>query len=338
MASLLRPDTWLYPTGRGLYCAPGDFYIDPGRRVDRAVVTHGHGDHARPRNVSVLATAETIEIMKVRYGARAAQRFQTAVPGEAVSINGVTVTLVPAGHILGSAQAVLEWQGQRIVVSGDYKRRRDPTCELFEPVRCDVFITEATFGLPIFRHEPDAREIGRFLASCRMFPDRTHLVGAYGLGKCQRFIALLRDAGYDAPVWLHSGMLALCALYGDFGIDLGDIRPVSEARKNDLAGGVVIAPPGEASGRLARRVSDPVNVFASGWMRVRAHARRRGVELPLVLSDHADWPEIIETVRDTGAEEVWVTHGREEALLHQMTRMGVNGRALSSVGRDGRVS
>jgi putative mRNA 3-end processing factor len=328
------PQSWLYPTSRGLYCAPGDFYIDPHRRVDRAVVTHGHGDHARPGHGHVLATPNTIEIMKVRYGAEAGRHLQGQTLGSGLDIGGVGVSLMPAGHILGSAQVVLEWRGQRIVVSGDYKRVADPTCERFEPVRCDVFVTEATFGLPVFRHEPDHLEITRLLASLEAFGERTHLVGVYGLGKCQRVIALLRAADYSAPIWLHGALLGLCELYESLGVDLGDLRPVKGAGKQELLGQIVMAPPGTLRDRWSRRLSDPLTVFASGWMRVRQRARQRGVELPLVISDHADWDEIVATIADTGAEEIWVTHGREDALVHYITQTGRCGRALALIGRE----
>ena len=196
---------------------------------------------------------------------------------------------------------------------------------------CDLFVTEATFGLPVFRHEPDAREIGRLLASQAAFADRTHLIGAYGLGKTQRLIALLRRAGYDRPIWLHGALKAMCDLYVELGIDLGPIALVSDATTK-LPGEIVIAPPSALQDRWTRRLTDPVTAFASGWMRVRGRARQRGVELPLVISDHCDWPELVATIADTGAEEIWVTHGREDALVHQIGLMGKRGRALALVG------
>jgi putative mRNA 3-end processing factor len=241
------------------------------------------------------------------------------------------VRLAPAGHILGSAQVVIECHSRRAVVSGDYKRRADPTCAPFELVPCDLFVTEATFGLPVFRHEPDAREIGRLLASLQAFADRTHLIGAYGLGKTQRLIMLLRGAGYDKPIWLHGALKSMCDLYVSLGVDLGDVRLVSDA-PDKLPGEIVIAPPSALQDRWTRRLTDPVTAFASGWMRVRGRARQRGVELPLVISDHCDWPELIATIGECGAEEVWVTHGREDALVHQIGLMGKRGRALALVG------
>jgi putative mRNA 3-end processing factor len=327
-------DRWLYPTDRGLYCEPGGFYIDPRAAVDRAVITHGHADHARSGHGAVLATPDTISIMKVRYGANCAGRFEASPYHEHSTIDGVDVSLVPAGHILGSAQVVLEWAGARAVVSGDYKRSADPTCAGFEVVPCDVFVTEATFGLPVFRHEPAHREAARLVASIAEQPDRAHLLGVYGLGKCQRMIALVRAAGYDRPIYLHGAHVALTRLYQDLGHDLGDVRPVSEASKEETRTALVLAPPSALSDRWSRRFADPVTAFASGWMRTRGRIRQSGVELPLVVSDHADWPELLETIVETGAEEVWVTHGREDALIHQLETMGIRGRALALVGRE----
>jgi len=327
-----RPESWLRPVPGGLYCGPGGFFIDPTRPVDRAVVTHGHGDHARPGNRHVLATAETLAIMRARYGADAGGSLQAAAYGEPVIVNGVSVTLVPAGHVLGSAQAVLEYRGSRVVVSGDYKRRRDPTCAAFEPQSCDVFVTEATFGLPVFRHPSDAAEIGRLLHSLRLFPERCHVVGVYALGKCQRVIALLREAGYDAPVYIHGALAPLCALYERLGVALGPLLPATGAGKEGLAGKIVLAPPGALADRWSRRLPDPVAALASGWMRVKQRAKARGIELPLVISDHADWDELTATLRDTGAPEIWVTHGNEEALVHYASGAGLKARALALVG------
>ncbi len=332
-ASTSRFETWLHPAAPGLYCVPGDFYIDPHAAVPRAIVTHGHADHARPGHDAVLATPATLAVMRVRMGA-AAGRTQDPLPyGEPRRIGDATVTLLPAGHILGSAQVLIEYRGRRAVVTGDYKCRTDPTCAAWEPVTCDLLITEATFGLPVFRHPPDTGEIAKLLASQRLFPERTHLVGVYGLGKCQRLIALLRQAGYDQPIWLHGALVALCDLYRDLGIELGVLRKVADATQ-PLAGEIVLAPPSALADRWSRRLVDPLTVLASGWMRVRGRARQRGVELPLVISDHADWPELLATIDASGAEEIWVTHGREEALVHQARRMGRRARALALVGRE----
>jgi len=324
-------------TPKGLYCVPGDFFVDPARAVPRAVITHGHSDHARPDHGAVLATAETLEIMRARMGEERAGRSQVALaPGESLTVNGVGIRLVPAGHVLGSAQMVLDWQGSRVVVSGDYKRRRDPTCALFEPVECDAFVTEATFALPVFRHPPAEAEVARLLESVRLFPERAHLIGVYALGKCQRLIALLREAGWDRPIYLHGGLMALCTLYEKLGVRLGELRPVPAVVKRgagQLAGEIVLAPSGAEATPWVRRLAEPVICAASGWMRVRQRAKARGVELPLIISDHADWDELLQTATEVAAPEIWVTHGREDALIHALGTRGVRGRALHLIGR-----
>ena len=333
-----HPDTWMRVTPQGLYCEPGDFFIDPARAVDRAIVTHGHSDHARPDHGHVLATAETLAIMRARMGEGRAGRVQQALGhGAAITHNGVGIRLAPAGHVLGSAQVVLEWQGSRIVISGDYKRRADPGCAPFEVVPCDVFVSEATFALPVFRHPPAAAEIARLLESLRLFPDRAHLIGAYALGKAQRLILLLREAGWERPIYLHGALIALCELYRDFGLDLGELRPVPPAPKRGgaplLAGEIVLAPPGAEATAWARRLAEPLVCAASGWMRVRQRAKAGGVELPLIISDHADWEELLATTAEVQAPEIWITHGREDALTHALAQRGQRGRALHLLGR-----
>ncbi|XSG80929.1 MAG: ligase-associated DNA damage response exonuclease [Methyloligella sp. ZOD6] len=325
-------DSWLAVDERGLYCRPGDFYIDPHAPVEKAIVTHAHADHARPGLGAALATQETLAIMTSRLGDGAPSRSQALAYGEVLKIGDVRVWLVPAGHVLGSAQVAIEWQGARAVISGDYKRHTDPTCAAFELIPCDLFVTEATFGLPVFRHGDPAEEIGKLLRSVAQFPERTHAVGAYGLGKCQRVIKLLREAGYDRPIWLHGALQECCAIYERFGVDLGDLRSATGAKRETLRGEIVLAPPSAITDRWSRRLPDPVTAFASGWMRVRARARQRGVELPLVLSDHADWDELIRTIDETGAGEIWVTHGQEDALLHHIETTGKRGRALRLIG------
>ncbi len=301
------------------------------------MITHGHADHARAGHGSVLATNETLSIMAARYGEAFTRVRQPAAYGESMSVNGVKLTLTPAGHVLGSAQAVIETAGKRLIVSGDYKRRRDPTCAPFEPMACDVFVSEATFALPVFRHPDDRGEIEKLLASVRRFPERTHLVGAYALGKAQRIIALLREAGYDEPIFIHGAMTALCALYEQFGVDLGPLEPATIAdktdrKKRDFAGKIVVGPPSAFTDKWARRFADPVPAFASGWMRVRMRAKQRGVELPLILSDHADWDELTSTVTEMEPQELWVTHGRDDAFLRWAELQGVKARPLSLVG------
>ena len=333
-----HPETWLKPLAQGLYCEPGGFFIDPHRAVDRAVITHGHSDHARPGHRAVLATPETLAVMRARMGERrSGGTQQSLVFGEVVTIGDVRVWLQPAGHILGSAQVAMEYRGVRAVVSGDYKRASDPTCPPFEPIACDVFVTEATFGLPVFVHPPAATEILRVLDSLALFPRRTHVIGCYSLGKCQRLIALLRAAGWDQPIFLHRSLAAMCAVYRGFGVELGRTKLVTAASRAELAGAIVLGPPGS----VIENMTEPVIAYASGWMRVRHRAKASGAELPLIISDHADWNELNATIADTGAGEVWVTHGQEDALIHAMGLRGMRGRALRLVGygdEDGAVS
>ena len=245
-----------------------------------------------------------------------------------LKIDDVTITLFPAGHILGSAQVLVEQAGQRVVVTGDYKRLAERTAQPYELVKCDLLVTEATFGLPVFQHPPPQTEIARLLKSVRDNPERSHLVGSYALGKAQRVIALLRDAGYDAPIYLHGAMLKLCALYEELGVPLGALRPALDVPKAELAGQIVIAPPSAIRDRWSRRFPDPVVCQASGWMSVKQRARQALVELPLVISDHCDWGELQQTVRETEAETVWVTHGREDALVYWCQSQGLNAEPL----------
>lgn len=319
-------------TPAGLHCLPGGFHIDPLRPVERAIITHAHSDHARPGHTAVAATAETLDLMRLRYGEDFAGSTQVMRYGERHDVGGVAVTLHPAGHVLGSAQVELEAAGLRVIASGDYKDIADPTCEPLQVVRCDVFITEATFGLPVFRHGDPLAETRKLLDSLKLFPERGHLVGAYGLGKAQRVIALLRQAGYDRPVYLHGALESITGYYAGLGIDLGEVRLVRDAGKAELAGAVALCPPSALKEVWARRLPDAVTAFASGWMRVRARARQRGVELPLVISDHADWNGLTGVIAATGAAELWVTHGQEDALVYWGTRRGLRARPLHLAG------
>lgn len=330
----MRARDILHPKPEGLYCPPGNFFIDPIRPVERALITHGHSDHARAGHARVLATRETLDIMGLRYGAAFAGETQAALPGEAMQIGDVTVTFHPAGHVLGSAQIAVEHGSTRIVASGDYKRQADSTCAAFEPIACDVFITEATFGLPVFRHPDDRGEIARLLRSAAQFPERSHVVGAYALGKSQRVIKLIRNAGYDQPIYIHGALEKLCDYYVSQGIDLGDLQPatVAKSSKGDFAGAIVIGPSSAFADRWARRFPDPIAAFASGWMSIRQRAKQGGVELPLIISDHSDWDDLTATIRETGAGEVWVTHGREEALVRWCELAGIAARPLHLVG------
>jgi putative mRNA 3-end processing factor len=333
----MRPEDILMPTPAGLCCKPGGFHIDPTRIVERALITHAHSDHARAGHGAVLATRETLDLMRLRYGENFAGATQAIGYGESVTINGVTVTFHPAGHVLGSAQIAVEGHdlkhnGLRIVASGDYKNVPDPTCTPFELVPCDVFITEATFALPVFRHGDPDGEIKKLLASVALFPERAHLVGAYSLGKAQRVIALIRKARYAAPVYLHGAMEKITNYYVERGIALGELRLVRGSAKADLAGTITLCPPSALNDLWTRRFPDPLAAFASGWMRVRARARQQGVSLPLVISDHADWDGLTATIAATGAGEIWVTHGQEDALVHWCVTRGLKARPLDIVG------
>ncbi len=322
---------WIEPHPHGIYIPAADAWVDPSRPVARALVTHGHADHARGGHGQVWATPETLAIMECRYGP------QNGVPvhyGESLTLNGVEAGFVPAGHVLGSAQIILDHGGERIVVSGDYKRRPDPTCARFEPVKCDVFITEATFGLPVFRHPDTHDEMDKLLAALHANPDRCVLVGAYALGKAQRVIAELRALGHKAPIFIHGALQRLCDLYVEHGVVLGDLQPATDASKEEMKGHIVLAPPSALNDRWSRRLPDPITAMASGWMRVRQRAVQRNVELPIILSDHADWNELTETLTEIAPREVWVTHGREDALVHWCMTRQIKARALDLVGYD----
>ncbi len=330
----MRFEQLLHPTKKGLYCPPGDFYIDPVRPVERALITHGHADHARAGHRQVWATQQTLDIMAIRYGADHCHKAHAAKWRETFEVNGVTVGFWPAGHVLGSAQILVDHNDIRIVASGDYKRRADPSCQPFEPVPCDVFITEATFALPVFRHPDTAGEIEKLLASVEQFPERSHMVGVYALGKAQRVIRHIREAGYDKPLHIHGSLQKLCDYYQSQGYDLGELLPATldKGKKGDFAGGIVLGPPSAITDKWACRFPDPITCFASGWMQVRQRAKQRGVELPLVLSDHCDWDELLDTILELSPKEVWVTHGRDDALVRWCDLNGITAKPLHLVG------
>ncbi len=331
----MKPDALLFPAPKGLYCQHGDFYIDPVQPVERALITHGHSDHARAGHGHVLATRETLDIMRLRYGDDFCGASDVARFGETISIGGVRVRFHPAGHVLGSAQISVEADGTRIVVSGDYKRRPDPTCPSFEPVACDVFITEATFGLPVFHHpttrerSPGSSSLSGSFPSARMWSAPT---------PSARHNASSRSYASRVTMNRFTSMAPRQALeyYQSQGIDLGDIRPATLGPENrqDLAGAIVLGPPAAFAERWARRFADPLAIFASGWMLIRQRAKQRGVELPLVISDHCDWAELTATIREIAPAEVWVTHGREEALVRWCQLQGIPARPLHLVGYD----
>ncbi|QIK78910.1 ligase-associated DNA damage response exonuclease [Sphingomonas piscis] len=324
-----RLGSWIEPFPEGIYVRPADAWVDPSDAKAKALVTHGHADHARGGHGEVWATPETLAIMGVRYGE---QNARPVAFGESTRIGEVDVSFVPAGHVLGSAQIVLEFGGERVVVSGDYKRRPDPTCAPFVPVPCDIFITEATFGLPVFRHPDTGSEVDKLLQRLHDEPDRCILIGAYALGKAQRLICEIRNRGHHDPIYYHGALERLCRLYEELGVPLGELRHCGEATKAEMAGHIVICPPGQLNDRWSRRLPDPVTAMASGWMRIRQRARQRNVELPLIVSDHADWDELTQTIREVAPKEVWITHGREDALMHWCMTHQIKARELNLVG------
>jgi putative mRNA 3-end processing factor len=326
---MARLGSWIKAQPEGIYVEPADAWIDPSAAKAKALITHGHSDHARGGHGAVLATPETLAIMECRYGP---QTGQAIAYDETIRVGDVNVRFVPAGHVLGSAQIVLEHAGERVVVSGDYKRRHDPTCPAFVPVPCDIFITEATFGLPVFRHPDTGSEIDRLLHRLHADPSRCVLVGAYALGKAQRIITELRARGHEQALYFHGAVERLNQLYESFGVALGELRHTANATKQEMAGHIVLAPPGALNDRWSRRLPDPVTAMASGWMRIRQRARQQNVELPLIISDHADWDELTATIRELEPTEVWITHGREEALKHWCMTHQIKACELNLVG------
>lgn len=329
---MTHPKHWLEIRSEGIYCIPGHFYIDPRSPVENAVITHAHGDHARSGHQRVLASPYTTSIMKVRYGEDCARCLISVHYRDPIVENSVKITFLPAGHILGSAQVLLEYQDSSVIISGDYKRSRDPTCEAFEPRSCDVFITEATFGLPVFIHPPIENEIKKLLNSMLQNPNSCHLVGAYALGKCQRLIKTLREQGFEEPIYLHGAQIKLCELYQKLGISLGILENANVLDQRTSAGKLIICPPSALHDRWTRRFGEIIIANASGWMQIRARARQKGIDLPLIISDHADWNELIQTLHEVNPKEVWVTHGREEALVYYAKKAGYKAQALSLLG------
>ena len=317
-------------TPRGLYCPAGDFYIDPWRPVPRAVITHAHSDHARRGHGAYLAQAQGEGVLRARLGADI--RLQAVAYGEVVSINGVRVSLHPAGHVLGSAQVRLEHAGRVWVASGDYKLDPDPTCAPFEPVRCDVFITESTFGLPIYRWPSGEDLFTDMSAWWRANADagRASVVYAYAFGKAQRVLA-----GVDAsvgPLVCHGAVQVLNDAYRAAGVALPATHRVTDdgLAPADLRRALVVAPPSAAGTPWLRRFGDQADAFASGWMQVRGARRRRGVDRGFVLSDHADWPSLQRAIAATGAERVIVTHGSVPVMVRWLREQGLDAGAFAT--------
>jgi putative mRNA 3-end processing factor len=311
----------------GLYCAPGGFYIDPWRPVERAVITHAHGDHASFGHEHYLVSDRGEHVTRRRVGQDAS--IQTLAYGEAITLNGVKVSLHPAGHVLGSAQVRVEYEGEVWVVSGDYKIEPDSTCAPFEPVRCDTFITESTFGLPIYRwRAPQALfgDVNRWWSENRA-AGRASVVYAYALGKAQRVIANV-DASIG-PIYTHGAVEALNEAYRASGVELPPTQRVSEmSRGHRFDDALIVAPPSAQATPWLRRFGDYADAFASGWMQIRGIRRRRAVDRGFALSDHADWPGLLQAISATGARRVFVTHGYSEPLVRWLCERGIDARTL----------
>jgi putative mRNA 3-end processing factor len=318
-------------TPEGLYCPQGDFHIDAWRPVNRTLITHAHGDHARWGSQQYLGTRPSRGLLRKRLGAEA--DITTLDYGECLTIGGVTVSFHPAGHVLGSAQIRLEYQDEVWVVSGDYKRDADPTCLPFEVVPCDTFITEATFALPIYRWDDTRRVAEEVLHwwDTNREAGRASVLFCYALGKAQRLLAELARVT-DREVFVHGATHALVELYREAGVPMLPTRPVSEAEKGtSYAGALVLAPPSAAGSTWMRRFGEHETGFASGWMRVRGNRRRRGYDRGFVLSDHADWPGLLRTAKETGASRVLATHGSSDTLSRYLREnLGIDAAPLAT--------
>jgi putative mRNA 3-end processing factor len=313
----------------GLYCVPGDFYIDPWRPVARAVITHAHADHARVGHGHYLASAAGERVLRARLGDI---HLDTLEYGERITHNGVTISLHPAGHVLGSAQVRLECGGEVWVASGDYKVEPDATCAAFEPVRCHTFITESTFGLPIYRWQPQAEVYGEINDWWRANAEegRASVLFGYSFGKAQRILSGLDPT--IGPIFCHGAVEPLNRAYRESGVALPETLLVSEAGKDKSAfrDALVLAPPSAAGSTWMRRFGDYSDGFASGWMQLRGARRRRAVDRGFVLSDHADWPGLMSAIAATQAQRVIVTHGQVGVLVRWLTQNGLEAGAFTT--------
>ena len=328
---------WISSSQKGLEIKSGSFYIDPIAPVDKAIITHGHADHARSGHKEVYATPETLAIMELRYGKNFCFKSHSYNYHEKFMLDGISIFFAPSGHVLGSAQIVMECNNFKVICAGDFKRQFDPTCKPFEVVKSDIFITEATFGLPVFKH-PDANaQVKKLLDSINTFTSRCHIIGVYSLGKAQRLIKLIRLNGWHEKIYLHGSLLKMCELYSHFGQEFGKLESATIKDKNVppkdfYRGKMVLAPPSALGDRWFRRFPDPLTCMASGWMAVKQRSKQRGVELPLIISDHADWDDIFKTIEEVNPKEVWVTHGSEEAIIYECKRRNRSAKALSIIG------
>lgn len=323
---------WLIKKKEGLYCIPGDFYIDPLYPVKKALITHAHTDHARPNNHLILGTKQTIEIMKIRYAKNYCTNYQVINYNSPLTINNIDITFIPAGHILGSSQILIEYNGCKVLISGDYKRVEDKTCKSYQNKKCDIFITEATFGLPIFSHPFDKDEIKKLLESVIKNNQKPHLIGVYALGKCQRILSLLRDAGYDETIYLHGALMKITDYYVSEGLRIGKVKNTSDLNLSELKNQIILCPPSALHDKWSRKFKNPIKGIVSGWMNIRQRIKQKNIQLPLIISDHADWNDILLTTKENNPEKVLVTHGREEALVFQLNKLGYDAKALNLLG------
>jgi putative mRNA 3-end processing factor len=318
-------------TDRGLYCEAGDFYVDPWEPVDRAVITHAHGDHASWGSKAYLTSEPGLAVLRARLEPGA--RIRGAGYGESIALNGVSISLHPAGHILGSSQVRIAHRGEVWVVSGDYKTDPDPTCAPFEPVRCNTFITESTFGLPIYRWAPQSEvfdEINRWWRS-NAAAGKTSLLFGYTLGKAQRLIAGLDPS--IGPILTHGAVERMTRAYRESGVELPPTTyagTMLQESRTETAGAIVVAPPHASGSPWLRRFAPYSTGFASGWMLVRGARRRRALDRGFALSDHVDWPSLLAAIQATGAGEVWVTHGFTEPVVRWLRAQGVEAQAVQT--------
>jgi putative mRNA 3-end processing factor len=316
------------PTDRGLYCAVGDFHIDPWRPVARAVITHGHSDHARFGSDVYVCHPDTAPILRKRLGDVA---IETAPYGEILTRNGVEMSLHPAGHVLGSAQIRVAHRGEVWVASGDYKLESDGVSAPFEPLRCHAFITESTFGLPIYRWRPQAEIAASIDAWWRdnAASGRASVLYAYALGKAQRVLAHV-DAAIG-PIVCHGAIEPINALTREAGVALSPTRTVGEIdNKAGFARALILAPPAAAASPWLKRFGDYSDALASGWMQLRGNRRRRGLDRGFVLSDHADWPGLLAAIEATGAERIFATHGSVGPLTRYLKEKGLDARVMAT--------
>lgn len=316
-------------TTRGLYCARGDFYIDPWKPVNTALITHAHADHAYPGHETYYAVAVSTPVLRHRLGADL--NLTGVAYGEPIQVGDVRVSFHPAGHVLGSAQIRLACDGEVWVVTGDYKRAHDPTCDAFEVVPCDVLITEATFGLPVYRWQPGSEMARSVLDWWRGFTG-PGILFCYAFGKAQRVLAELH-ALTDQTVYLHGAMVELTRLYREAGVAMLPTKAIADLPDDfDYNGALILAPPSAHRSPWMKRFKKPHTAFASGWMQVRGNRRRRGYERGFVLSDHADWPALVQTVRDCGAKQVYVTHGQNQVFARYLREVeGVDALPLDTL-------